>query len=196
MQQPVATPTPARPPVKKVSKGFFLWSYIGSFAGIFVLAIIMVIAIIPFAINAQNSDNVMTDVVMFVGTILILIILMIAVGIYCTVIQMILIYKAWQAIQDGHQRTTPGKAVGFQFIPLFNYYWIFQAIWGFSKDFNAYNERYGLGLKKLKEGLFLTNPILTLTTSFLGIGSMANAIIFGFLIHYICNAINGIAEKA
>ena len=31
-------------------------------------------------------------------------------------------YQAWSAIQDGHARTSPGRAVGFVFIPLFNFY--------------------------------------------------------------------------
>jgi Na+/proline symporter len=52
---------------------------------------------------------------------------------------LVLLYKAWTAIQHGPVpvRTTPGKAVGFLFIPFFNCYWIFQALWGWTKDYNA-----------------------------------------------------------
>ncbi len=52
--------------------------------------------------------------------------------IYGMVILAILVYKIWVPIQDGDVRTTPGKACGFMFIPFFNFYWIFQAYWGWS----------------------------------------------------------------
>jgi len=39
------------------------------------------------------------------------------------------VYKAWEAIQNGHARTSPGKAVGFLFIPCFSLYWMFPAYW-------------------------------------------------------------------
>src|ERR1700681_1097261 len=32
----------------------------------------------------------------------------------------VLIYTMWAAIQDGHVRTTPGRAVGFLFIPIYS----------------------------------------------------------------------------
>jgi hypothetical protein len=39
------------------------------------------------------------------------------------------LYRAWKCLQPGGlARTTPGKAIGFLFIPFFNLYWIFQAI--------------------------------------------------------------------
>src|SRR5687767_6774080 len=59
-----------------------------------------------------------------------------------------LYYRAWKAIQDGHARTTPGKAVGFLLIPLFNLYWMFPALWGFSKDYNAYIERHSINVPR------------------------------------------------
>ena len=42
----------------------------------------------------------------------------------------IMLYRLWQTVQDGRARTTPGKAIGFLFIPFFNIYWQFVAIWG------------------------------------------------------------------
>jgi len=58
------------------------------------------------------------------------------------VLQYILVYKLWQVIQDGFARTNPGKAVGFLFIPFFNFYWWFVAFFGLSKDQNAYIDRH------------------------------------------------------
>ncbi|HUQ49803.1 MAG TPA: hypothetical protein VM056_03730 [Terriglobales bacterium] len=79
--------------------------------------------------------------------------------IYGTVVQMVLLYKCWSAIQDGQARTTPGKAVGFMFIPLFNLYWMFQVIYGFAQDYNKYVDRQKLNVAKLDEKLFLFLPI-------------------------------------
>ncbi|MBN1592049.1 MAG: hypothetical protein JW941_02225, partial [Candidatus Coatesbacteria bacterium] len=71
------------------------------------------------------------------------------------------VYRIWRAIQDGHARTSPGKAVGFMFIPLFNAYWAFQIFWGFVKDHNRFVERHELESPKLREWPYLVYPILT-----------------------------------
>jgi uncharacterized membrane protein YhaH (DUF805 family) len=80
------------------------------------------------------------------------------------VIQFMLLYKYWQVIQDGYARTTPDKAVGYSFIPFFNFYWVFVAIGGLSKDMNAYMARHQIQGEKLDEGLALAVPILTLVS--------------------------------
>jgi len=50
----------------------------------------------------------------------------------------VLLYKAWNQIQDGHARTSASKAVGFLFIPFFNLYWLFVAIYGLAWDLHNY----------------------------------------------------------
>jgi uncharacterized membrane protein len=64
--------------------------------------------------------------------------LVVPLSIYVCVVVCVFIYRAWASIQDGHVRTGPCKALGFLFIPFFNFYWIFQAVWGFAVDFNKY----------------------------------------------------------
>ncbi|MCL2120465.1 MAG: hypothetical protein FWH27_18790, partial [Planctomycetaceae bacterium] len=49
-------------------------------------------------------------------------------------------------------RTTPGKAVGFLFIPIFNFYWIFVAFRGLGKNMNETLRRYGIQYQ-VNEGL-------------------------------------------
>jgi hypothetical protein len=58
------------------------------------------------------------------------------------ILQFILIYKLWQVVQDGFAHTSPGQAVGFMFIPYFNYYWFLPAYHGLAKDLNAYIDRH------------------------------------------------------
>jgi hypothetical protein len=61
-----------------------------------------------------------------------------------TVLSNVLLYRAWAQIQDGPARTTPGKAVGFRFIPFFHFYWEFVAVKGLAEDLNAYTRRRGM----------------------------------------------------
>ncbi len=74
----------------------------------------------------------------------------------------IILYRHWQLIQDGYARTSPGKAVGFLFIPFFNLYWIFEAFPGLIRDTNVYIQRYGLPVKMQDAGLATAFCILTL----------------------------------
>ncbi|MEA5079777.1 MAG: DUF4339 domain-containing protein [Anaerolineaceae bacterium] len=54
----------------------------------------------------------------------------------------VILYKFWRVVQDGYASTSAGKAVGFMFIPFFNFYWMFRAYWGLSKDLNQYIQRH------------------------------------------------------
>lgn len=58
-----------------------------------------------------------------------------------SILEFFLTYRYWQIIQDGSARTTPGKAVGFQFIPFFSIYWLFCAYFGLAQDQNRFIDR-------------------------------------------------------
>jgi hypothetical protein len=57
-------------------------------------------------------------------------------------------------------KTTPGKAVGFSFIPLFNLYWSFVAFHGLAQALNAETRRHSIPNKEVNEGMSLTYCIL------------------------------------
>lgn len=110
------------------------------------------------------------------------------------------VYKTWSAIQDGYARSTPGKAIGFMFIPAFNFYWIFQAIFGFAQDYNRYLERHDISAMPLPAGLHMTFCVLVCCSAipYLGIlPFLASAGIwyFGILPRNI-NAVNTLAYNA
>jgi hypothetical protein len=88
------------------------------------------------------------------------------------VISHILLYRFWCIIQDGPARTTPGKAVGFCFIPFFNLYWSYVAIVGLAKDMNAYRAQWNIEGPRVNEGLALTWFILSLLTIVVSILSL------------------------
>ena len=76
------------------------------------------------------------------------------------VFQYMLLHGLWKTVQDGHARTTPGKAVGYLFIPVFNIYWMFVAHHGLAQELNRVIDREGAGVVKPSEGLALTFCIL------------------------------------
>lgn len=74
----------------------------------------------------------------------------------CSVlIEMLLFYKMWAAIQDDHVSVSPTKAVGFLFVPVFNIYWALYMVPGFAEDYNAFIQRRAIKAKDLPIVLFL-----------------------------------------
>ncbi|MCM3872851.1 MAG: hypothetical protein ND895_19395 [Pyrinomonadaceae bacterium] len=109
----------------------------------------------------------------------------------------VVLWKMWGSIQDGHARTTPGKAIGFLFIPFFSVYWIFQVWGGFPRDYNNYVDRRGLAVPHLSSGVFTAYPVLMLLTAipFLGILiALINMFLFVAIISKTCDAVNALAE--
>jgi hypothetical protein len=78
-----------------------------------------------------------------------------AVVFYCFII-----HKLWTLIPVSVAKTTPGKAVGFSFIPFFNFYWAFVAFHGLAKALNVETRRHSISNKEVNEGMSLTYCIL------------------------------------
>jgi len=122
-------------------------------------------------------------------------------AVYLIVVLCVLVYRAWDSIQDGFARTTPGKAVGLLFIPVFNAYWIFEAFWGFAKDYNRLVSRYRLELDALPEWLFLVYCVLTVLTFFPWVrqwtefwAGTAALFVAAILIATTCDAVNALPD--
>jgi hypothetical protein len=64
------------------------------------------------------------------------------ISIFAAVYGYLILYRSWHVLQPGGARTTPGQAVGFMFIPVFNIYWIFNAYVGWSTDWNRIRRSY------------------------------------------------------
>ena len=77
------------------------------------------------------------------------------------VFQSLILHRGWKSVQDGAAQTTPGKAVGYCFIPFFSIYWNFIAHVGLMKEFNRIAEARGRQDQKVNEGFALTSAIRT-----------------------------------
>lgn len=109
------------------------------------------------------------------------------------VLYLIQIYRIWDVINDGKTRATPGKALGFLFIPFYNLYWIFNIWGGFPTDYNAYVERYRLSNKVplLNPTIYQLFPVLILSTV-LVVTTPVLLIYFAFLLNSSNKAIDNL----
>jgi hypothetical protein len=168
--------------MNKISKGLFLGS-VG--IGLGIADVLVILANVRIRMGSPQAGT------SLVGLSLIPML-------YGAIFMLVLWYKSWAAIQDGHARTTPGKAVGFLFIPFFNIYWVFQAIWGLAKDFNAFLQRNSIPAARLPEGLFLAFCILCFTTWIPILGLVlvvVNYVIGLIMVSALCDGINAVAGK-
>lgn len=125
-----------------------------------------------------------------------------AVAMAGVILGLVYLYRTWHLIRDGSPRTSPGKAVGFLFIPFFNLYWYFQAFHGLSEDYNAWLSARNLEEPRMNEGLFQAfcwlNLVGTLTSLVPIIGSiisMVYLVVMYMVLFQICRTLNHFAEQ-
>ena len=85
-----------------------------------------------------------------------------------TVFWCILLYRQWSLLQGHGARVTPGKAVGFGFIPFYCFYWWFVAYAGLATDTNRRLKEIGTNAKRMSFGLAVTDCILGILSSTIG----------------------------
>ncbi len=143
------------------------------------------------SLRARIGDGIMTVGILLSG--------------YAFVVLAIFIYKIWKAIPSNIARTTPGKASGFLFIPVFNVIWYFPALWGWSQDWNAYSACSEGRLRRTSEILsFLVAMFFAAQTSVGLVGvflapllplarvlGAPNIILVPIFILQVCNLLNG-----
>jgi hypothetical protein len=118
-------------------------------------------------------------------------------GAICSLIGAILgymiLHRAWKCLSYSGATVTPGAAVGFMFIPFFNFYWLFRAYAGFAREWNLITSAYEDTrlAPRMPEGLFLTFCICMVT-----IIGIPVAVILAFPVYAaMCRAINFIAFR-
>jgi hypothetical protein len=120
------------------------------------------------------------------------------------IVLVVLVYKMWVALPAKNARTTPEKAVGYLFIPVYNFYWWFIALWGWSQDWNGYASKSNGKISRVPEFLPLSIAILFFLSGTIGlflslvgqqwasaIITIPNCILVPILIFKVCDALNG-----
>ena len=111
-------------------------------------------------------------------------------------------YKCWKAVPGEFARLTPGKAVGYLFIPIFEFYWAFPSIAGLGSACTRLARSKGIEGFEHLERLGLTVAILN-CLSIIGIfnsvlGSLAalgGLVAFVFFYRGVTTLLNGLAES-
>jgi predicted Zn finger-like uncharacterized protein len=98
-------------------------------------------------------------------------------------IEYMLFYKMWAAIKDNQTSISPGKAVGFLFIPVFNIYWALLMVTGFAEDYNSFILRRSIKAKSLPMSLYLIYAFALMLAETVITGPML--CILGFPLYYI-----------
>jgi len=164
----------------RISKNLYLWILFAS----------IVVSFAPALLMRSGRSETATWALIAAGTVVLTAAMVILLAFW---------YQAWSAIQDGRARMTPARTVGFALIPVFNLYWIFQLIWGFAVDFNAYASRHEQDVPPLSEGLFLAMPIVILATwaPVAGIAaSLAVVVLYALVIIRVCDGVNALESSA
>lgn len=177
------TGPPRGVPVPIVSPAFF----VGSIAGGLLLGTTCIAAGVFAAAAGASVPTAMA--VIAVGF---------ALDVYAEVVFLLLLYKAWSSVQDGGARTTPGKAVGLLFIPVFNWYWIFRALPGFADEYNGRIGRANVQLTPLKKGALMSLAVLTVMSIVPVLGWIAGLValvVECVAAAQLCTAINNLSAS-
>lgn len=157
------------------------WSYVGSLVLLFgvLVAIGVQAAMQGKAGSEAELQQHMQSWVMMIGFFGMFILL---IGVLATIFSLILLYRYWAVMQPYTKRTTPGKAVGFLFIPIFNFYWLFVAYHGLAKDIDAYlNTNRDSTAPRPASGLILSMVILLLISLLALVGNVMLLALIGNL---------------
>ena len=178
--------------------------YLGALAVTLVLLLLALIPLVVFVLFSPGSkwlyetlgttDNWQTANILILSLVIGAAALFLVVQV---VITLRLLYKMWAAIQDGQPRTTPGKAIGFLFIPFFSVYWIIQVWGGFPTDYNSYVESHRPDLCRLNSGIYVAYPVLILLSviPLLNIFTvLVSLFVFFAIIAGTCDAVNRVAD--
>ncbi len=114
------------------------WGYMGVSVVFIGLIVFVAIKMIQESGGSNDPETIAASMASFYIVLGFGTFFMFAVAITLMVFAMILLYRYWKVMQPYSKRTTPGKAVGFMFIPLFNIYWMFVAYHGLSQDIDRY----------------------------------------------------------
>jgi len=181
-----------------MSKRFYLGIYVGSLViavASFVAALIVGIVVEQMTAAGTVSPSIKSSF-LYQGVSVLLGLGLLQFGIVMTVYPFVLLAKMWGSIQDGVTTVTPGKAIGFLFIPFFNLYWIFKAWGGFADEYNGFAARHRLNVIPVSSGVYITYAIFVLLGGIFILPIIAVPFILIPLIAKTCDAVTNIRMAA
>jgi hypothetical protein len=174
--------------MQKVRKGLYLGFYIVGILCFWFFATALGITLFARTEEPDSLFVLIFIIGYFVGIFLLM----------CAIVAaMMLVHKMWAAIEGPSARTTPGKAVGFLFLPVFNLYWGFVTYWGWTKDYNKLVSERQINAPLMSTGLGMTLSIFHLLSCIPYIGLLFVPVHFILMIIFLskaCNRINALCD--
>src|SRR5581483_8748963 len=93
---------------------------------------------------------------------------------------------------------SPSKAIGLFLIPLFNLYWLSQAIGGYASNYNAYLDRQQLALPRMNKGPFIVYVVCAIASfiPFAGLLAMGAAFLAGLVVIWrVADGVNALPAQ-
>ncbi len=127
-----------------------------------------------------------------------------ALYLFAGIVALVALYRMWKAIQGPDARTSPGTAVGYMFIPVFNLVWSFIAYIGWAVDYNKnatrLGDREGVSLPKMPTALFAISATVGLLAGVFLFQPTVSAVLEGLdailtipVMYSVCLGVNKLA---
>lgn len=101
--------------------------------------------------------------------------------IWALVLSVVYLYRGWLILErHAVARHTPGTATGLLFVPLFNYYWVFEAVYAWARTYNELGRNRGF--PPVPDAVFLAFSVLFCAWPLI---ALAFLLIPGFYLAYI-----------
>ena len=97
----------------------------------------------------------------------------------------LILHRGWSLVQDGQTDVTPGRAVGFCFIPFYNLYWVFVGIAGLPKQLNRIADARGAPEAKINTAFALVSCICLVTVCLAPIAQIFDIVVIWQIIGVI-----------
>ena len=135
------SPPPPPPPPPEETSRLNLWFRLGTCISLLAIALLFIVLILEKIFDV-TAASILTAFPIFL-----------IIGLLCGCC---ILHKLWSLIPAEEAKTTPGKVVGFLFIPFFNLYWNFIAFYDLAQTLNSLTSRRALENKKVIKGLCLS----------------------------------------
>ena len=153
-RQGIVPPSPLL--VGQIKTSYALWLSMSAIN--FALAMIGIFILVAIANHSRSSPSDVEAALNILGVSMVIFAILALIFLYRV------LYLAWQSLENyPYSRTTPGRAVGFLFIPFFSLYWQFVAFHGWAQDMNQYIKGRQLPTqKRANEGLMIAHCVLNI----------------------------------
>ncbi len=166
------------PPVNKINFGLYVGCLLGGVA-FYIIALIQIAASSPTAEEMANNPKALEEAGSL-GLSMVFLALGVIAIIISSIIQFMAIYRVWSILKPGGGTVSPGRAIGFLFIPLFGPIWMIICLCKLPGEWNGIVARYQntAAAPRLSIGMAICAILIPLIGQILWMSEISKAINF------------------